>query len=108
MGQERRYAWSWTIKEECLHEYVEMHLNPWSEIMTEHSKAGIHDYSISGKATSSSIVFKCADVDSAFNYLADSDVRQRWNAITTKMVEESFDLGEEHPIEFLPEVFRLE
>lgn len=41
-----KLAWTWRVKEECLEEYVAMHLNPWPEILEEHSKAGISNYSI--------------------------------------------------------------
>lgn len=41
-----KLAWTWRVKEECLEEYVAMHLNPWPEVLEEHSKAGISNYSI--------------------------------------------------------------
>ena len=107
MGKRQRYAWSWHIKEDCLDEYIRMHKNPWPQIMKEHTKAGIHNYSIFQNGNQFFYTFECADVKNAFRYLSESEACQRWNAITSKMVEGSFDFAEDNPIEFLPEVFRL-
>lgn len=104
----KKYCWTWTIKEEFLEEYVEMHLNPWKEIMTEHKNAGIRNYSIFQNGKQFIYVFECDDVEKAFKYLDESKDCQRWNAITSKMVEGSFDFSEEDPINFLREVFYLE
>ena len=38
-----KYAWTWKIKTIFLDEYVRMHLEPWPEIMQEHSNAGIRN-----------------------------------------------------------------
>jgi L-rhamnose mutarotase len=108
MNESKRYAWSWKIKDECLDEYVRMHLNPWPEIMKEHSTAGIRNYTIFQNGNQFFYYFECDDVEAAFDYLSKSEECQRWNDITSKMVEGSFDLAEEHPIEFLTEAFRLD
>lgn len=108
MAEIKRYAWTWNIKNECLDEYVRMHLNPWPEIMKEHSAAGIKNYSIFQNGNQFFYYFECENADAAFEYLSTSEACQRWNAITSKMVEGSFDLGEENPITFLTEVFRLD
>ncbi|MDP4132947.1 MAG: L-rhamnose mutarotase [Bacillota bacterium] len=102
-----RYAWTWKVKEECLEEYVKMHKNPWPEIMTEHSKAGIRNYSIFQNGNQFFYVFECDDADKAFKYLDQSKDCQRWNAITSKMVEGSFDFSTDVPVEYLEEVFYL-
>lgn len=31
-----KFAWTWKIKEEVLEEYVELHLNPWTEKLMEY------------------------------------------------------------------------
>ena len=107
MEKSNKYAWTWKIKEECLDEYVKMHLNPWPEIMEEHSTAGIRNYSIFQNGNQFFYCFECDDAKKAFEYLDKSEICQKWNAITSKMVEGSFDLGEEEPIKFLREVFYL-
>lgn len=85
-----------------------MHRKPWPEIRREHSEAGIRDYSIYRDGTRFFYTFECEDVEEAFRYLAASEPCQRWNAVTSRMVENSFDLGNAEPIRFLEEVFRLE
>lgn len=102
-----KYAWTWKVKPEHLDEYVSMHLDPWPEIMKEHSKAGIRNYSIFQNGNQFFYSFECNDVKQAFNYLDKSEACQRWNAITSKMVQGSFDFGEVEPIKFMNEVFYL-
>jgi len=107
MKTSRKYAWSWTVKPDRLEEYVQMHLEPWPEVLEEHTRAGIRNYSIFQDGNRFFYCFECDDVDAAFAYLDWSPVCQKWNAITSKMVEGSFNFGEEEPIKFLREVFFL-
>lgn len=107
MDQSNKYAWTWLIKEEHLDEYVKMHLNPWPEVLEEHSKAGIKNYSIFQNGNQFFYCFECDDVDAAFDYIAKSEDCSRWNAITSKMVKGSFDFNEPDPIQPLREVFYL-
>jgi L-rhamnose mutarotase len=107
MENSRKFAWTWKIKEDCLEEYVAMHLNPCPEMMAEHARAGIRNYSIFQNGTQFFYCFECDDVDSAFEILSQSEACNRWNAETSKMVEGSFDLKEEGSIQWLREVFYL-
>jgi L-rhamnose mutarotase len=107
MEKSNKYAWTWKIKQERLEEYVAMHLEPWQEIMEEHSKAGIRNYSIFQNGNQFFYCFECDDVEKAFAYIAKSEACQRWNAITSTMVEGSFDFNESEPIKPLREVFYL-
>lgn len=104
----KKYAWTWNVKPEFVDEYVKMHMNPWPEIMDAHSKAGIRNYSIFQNGNQFFYCFECDDAEAAFAYLDKDPDCQRWNAITSKMVEGSFDLGEDEPIRYLKEVFYLE
>ena len=105
--QNNKYAWTWRVKEECLEEYVRMHLDPWPEVLEEHRKAGYYNYSIFQNGNQFFYCFQCDDVKRANEYIAASEVCQRWNAITSKMVEGSFDFNQEEPIRFLRQVFYL-
>ena len=102
-----KFAWVWNVKEECLEEYVAMHLNPWPEILGEHSRAGIRNYSIFQNGTQFFYCFECDNVEEAFRIIADSKACNRWNAITSRMVVGSFDFQEAEPIRRLREVFYL-
>lgn len=108
MQKRKRYAWTWKVREECLEEYVRMHLNPWPEILAEHSVAGIRNYSIFQDGNRFFYCFECENVEKAFQYMDASKVCRDWNAITGRMVEAPFDFGSANPIEFLSEVFYLE
>ncbi|SIQ35744.1 MULTISPECIES: L-rhamnose mutarotase [unclassified Paenibacillus] len=103
----RKFAWTWTVKEECLEEYVRMHLDPWPEIMSEHSRAGIRNYSIFQNGRQFFYCFECDDVEAAFAVIDESEACRRWNAITSGMVEGSFDFSRAEPIRPLREVFYL-
>lgn len=107
MINSKRYAWTWNIKEEFLEEYVQMHLKPWPEILQEHTIAGITNYSIFQNGTQFFYCFECDDVEVAFAYMARSEVCIRWNAVTSKMVEGSFDFNDASP-KPLREVFYME
>ncbi|MDO8685131.1 MAG: L-rhamnose mutarotase [Clostridiales bacterium] len=102
-----KYAWTWRVKEECLKEYVKMHLEPWPEVMKEHSKAGIKNYSIFQNGNQFFYCFECDDVEKAFKYIGDSDICREWSAITSKMVKGSFNFEETNTIKFMKEVFYL-
>ncbi|MCM2532794.1 L-rhamnose mutarotase [Neobacillus ginsengisoli] len=107
MINSNKMAWTWTIKDECLDEYLKMHIEPWPEIMEEHRKAGIKNYSIFQNGNQFFYCFECEDVETAFAYIAKSDVCNQWNAITSKMVKGSFDFNEAEPIKPMREVFYL-
>ena len=104
----KKYAWIWYIKEECVDEYVRMYRNPWPEIMEAHRKAGIRNYSIFRNGLQFFYVFECDDVQRAMQYMDNDEDCKRWNEITSRMVEGSFDLGSEEPVEYLDEIFYLE
>lgn len=107
MNKSNKFAWTWYVKEEYLDEYVKMHLNPWPEILDEHSKAGYKNYSIFQNGNQFFYCFECDDVQAAFEYINKSEVCNRWNAITSKMVKGSFDYGDDAPIKPMDEVFYL-
>ncbi len=107
MNQSNKFAWTWSIKEEFLEEYVNLHLAPWPEIMEEHSHAGIRNYSIFQNGAQFFYCFECDNLEAAFAYIAQSEACNRWNAITSKMVKGSFDFQEAEPISPMREVFYL-
>ncbi|WP_028608873.1 L-rhamnose mutarotase [Paenibacillus harenae] len=102
-----KFAWSWRVKEECLAEYVQMHADPWPEVLEEHRKAGIRNYSIFQEGTTFFYCFECDDVEGAFAYIAQSEVCGRWNALTSGMMQVSFDMAEAEPIRPMREIFYL-
>ena len=102
-----RYAWTWNIKRECVDEYVKMHQQVWEDVLVEHTKAGITNYSIFQNDTQFIYVYECDDIDFTTSYIANSTACQKWDAIMSKMVEGSFDWGGKDSVVFLKEVFHL-
>lgn len=41
-----KFAWVWNIKPEYTEEYVRLHASVWENVLEEHRKAGIRNYSI--------------------------------------------------------------
>jgi L-rhamnose mutarotase len=73
MEKSNKFAWTWTVKEECLDEYVQLHEEPWREVLEEHVKAGIRNYSIFQNGAQFFYCFECDNVDEAFAYIAQSE-----------------------------------
>ena len=103
-----KFAWKWTIKPEYIDEYIEMHLNPWPEVMDEHTKAVIRNYSIFNSGNEFFYCFECDNVKAAFDYMAKSEICAKWDSITEKMVDGGFEVGNElNSISFMSEIFYL-
>lgn len=107
MSLSNKFAWTWKVKGESLEEYVRMHLDPWPEVLDEHRKAGIRNYSIFQEGNRLFYCFECDDVEDAFAYIDKSEACKRWNAITSRMVETPFDFSEAEPIRRMREVLYL-
>jgi L-rhamnose mutarotase len=104
-----KYAWTWKVKPECINEYVQMHLNPWPEIMRAHSAAGFKNYSIFQNGTQFFYILECdGDIDEAFAKMVNDPDCIRWNNITSKMLDVSLENGDVSTgIAYLREVFYL-
>jgi L-rhamnose mutarotase len=102
-----KFAWVWNIKRSTLGEYVRMHLHAWPEVLEAHSKAGIKNYSIFQNGSQFFYCFECDDVAAAFEYIDNNEACQKWNAITSKMVEGSFEFSADEPIRPMRQVFYL-
>ena len=107
MINSNKYAWTWQIKDEYLEEYVAMHENPWPEVLEEHRKAGFKNYSIFQNGNQFFYCFECDKPETAFAITNDAEACKKWNEITSKMVEGSFDFAEKMPTK-MKEVFYLE
>jgi L-rhamnose mutarotase len=107
MIENNKFAWTWNVKEEYVDEYVKMHLDTWPEVLKAHSEAGIRNYSIFQNGNQFFYCFECDDVAAAFAHIDKDDACQRWNAITSKMVQGSFDFGQAEPIRPMDQIFYL-
>ena len=93
MIQNNKFAWTWTVKAAHVDEYVELHRAVWPKVLDAHKEAGIKNYSIFQNGRQFFYCFECDDVPAAFACIDRSEACRRWNAITSKMVEGSFDFG---------------
>ena len=107
MINNNKHAWSWNIKPEKVDEYVEIHKEVWPDVLKVHSEGGIYNYSIFQNGNQFFYCFQCDDVEKAFDMIGKSEICQKWNAITSQMVDGSFNFEEEDPIKFLEQVFYL-
>ena len=101
------YAWKWIIKPECINEYVKMHINAWPDLLKVHSKAGLRNYSIFQNGNEFFYYFETDDFEKAMSVLDKNPIRQRWSAITTKMIESSVEFGNDSPLPLMSQVFYL-
>jgi len=103
-----KFAWTWNIKEDCVDEYVKIHGKVWEDVLEEHTAAGIKNYSIFQNGSQFIYVYECDDVDFVQKYIGNSLACKKWDAITSKMVDGSFNWGDDNPVVFLKEIFFLE
>ncbi|ALX07836.1 L-rhamnose mutarotase [Acetivibrio thermocellus AD2] len=88
----KKYAWTWSIKEEFLKDFVELHLKPSPEMLEEQKKAGYKNSSFFNNGNQFFFVFECDNIDYANNYLSSSQVFREWYETVSPMVENPFDL----------------
>jgi len=103
----KQYAWTWAIKPDRVEEYAAMHQSPWPALQAELSKAGLRNHSIFRWGNRFFYYVESDDIDAAFAYIDRSEVCGKWNALTSAMVEGSFDFGEAQPIAFLERCYYL-
>lgn len=102
-----KFAWTWYIKQDVLDDYINMHLNAWPDVLQAHTEAGIQNYSIFQNGNQFFYCFECDNISAAFRYLENNEACRRWNALTSKMVEGSFDFSKDEPIKPMRQVFYL-
>ncbi len=101
------YAWKWKIKPEYVDEYVEMHINAWPDLLKAHSQAGFRNYSIFQNGNEFFYYFETDDFEKAMAGLDRDPVCQRWNTITTKMIDTPVNFGGDAPLPLMRQVFYL-
>jgi L-rhamnose mutarotase len=101
-----KYAWTWTIKEEFLEEYVRLHKDPWPEVVEAHREAGFRNYSIFQNGRQMFYVFETDDIQRARDYCAENEACKRWNDMCGGMIESDFSDGRiESGLSYLEEIF---
>ncbi|HOM02940.1 MAG TPA: RDD family protein [Acetivibrio sp.] len=88
----KKYAWTWSVKEEFMNDFLELHLKPSEEILQEQRKAGYKNSSFFNNGNQFFFVFECDNIEYANNYLSSSQVCRQWYESISPMVESSFNL----------------
>ena len=98
------------VKPEKIKEYKEIHANVWPELLEELKKAGIRNYSLWLHPDGSEFGYlECDDWDAACDYLAGSEVHDRWQEYMQNYLETPTDAGQGgQPIVMLEQSFLLE
>lgn len=107
MIDNNKFAWTWNIKESEVKEYVRIHAKVWPDVLEAHKRGGIRNYSIFQNGNQFFYCFECNNVSAAFEVIDKDEACQRWNSITSKMVEGSFDFGDDEPIKPMKQIFFL-
>lgn len=84
-----------------------MHIDAWPDLLAAHSKAGFRDYHIFQNGNEFFYFFRTDDFEKAMAGLDKDPVCQRWNAITTKMIDQKVNFGENAPLPLMKQVFYL-
>jgi L-rhamnose mutarotase len=84
----KRVGMTWQVDPAHWEEYKAIHLNPWPELTKAIQTVGIHNYSIFAFGTR---VFAYMEIDGddvyqAFNTLAATEIKKRWDAEVTTWV----------------------
>lgn len=84
----KRVGMTWRVNPANWEEYKQIHLNPWPELIDAIQAVGIHNYSIYAFGTR---VFAYMEIDgddvyAALNTLAQTGIKQKWDAEVTVWV----------------------
>jgi len=88
----KRVGMTWQIDPAHWKEYKDIHLNPWPELLAAIQAAGIHNYSIfafpqchpqGGVRVFAYLEVDGDDVYQAFNAIAQTDIKKKWDAEVT-------------------------
>ena len=93
----KRIGMTWQVDPACWQKYKDIHLNPWPELVKAIQQFGIHNYSIFAfpdaptGAPSGARVFAYLEIDGddvlqVFDWLAQTEVKKRWDAEVTAWV----------------------
>jgi L-rhamnose mutarotase len=86
----QRVGWTLHIKPGTEAEYVRRHDEIWPEMLEDMRKAGIHNYTIFMQGTTLFNYLECEDWQAVLNYVAKSEINQRWG----QFMSDVMDLGE--------------
>ena len=103
----KRYCMVLELKEEYVDDYIEIHKNPWPELLLAEKSAGMVEEIIWIYKNLSIIFFKCEDIKKVFKILADNKVEKKWNLKVGNWFKDEKDKDHLKQMETLEKIFDL-
>jgi len=83
----KRYCIVVELKEEHIQEYIDIHLNPWQELLEAIGNAGAKELLIWNYRNLSIVYYECEDINDIYRRLGNLEIVKNWN----RVVEPWFD-----------------
>ena len=104
----KRYLFVIEIKPEHLKGYIDIHKNPWPEVLKEIKNAGAKELLVWNYKNLSIVYYECEDIDKIYEYMGKTDVNKRWNAVVSPWFEESPSLDGSGSVATCDKIFDLQ
>jgi L-rhamnose mutarotase len=104
----RRYLFVIEIKPEYLKDYIDIHKNPWTEVLEEIKNAGAKELLIWNNKNLSIVYYECEDIDKLYEYMGKTDVNKRWNAVVSPWFEDAPSLDGSDSVSTCEKIFDLQ
>ena len=75
----KRYCFVIELKEEYVQDYIDIHKNPWREILEAINSADVKELLIWNFRNYSIVYYECGDINKVYKKLGQLDVVKRWN-----------------------------
>lgn len=107
---QKKYAWVCKVKEECVGDFVKMHLLPASELLDSFRKAGCKNFSVFQNGNEFLYEFESDNIKFANDYMKHNENCKKWNAALALMLEEPAETSVSTPSDaskYLQQIFYL-
>lgn len=101
----KRYCVVLKIKDEYINDYINIHKNPWPEILNAINEAGAENLIIYNHQNLSIIFYECEDIDKFYERYGRMEITKKWNATVGPWLDESPNLEGTGSVETLEKVF---
>ncbi|MHB1346858.1 MAG: L-rhamnose mutarotase [Candidatus Humimicrobiaceae bacterium] len=103
----KRYLFVIELKPEHKKEYIEIHKNPWQELLEEIKNAGAQELLIWNYNNLSIVYYECEDIDKVYEYLGATEVTKRWNIVTGPWLADAPSLDGSDEVSTCEKIFDL-
>jgi len=103
----KRYCMVIELKDEHVDDYINIHKNPWPELLKSEKSVGIKEELIWIYKNLSILYFECDDIDRVYKILGNNEIEKRWNITVCQWFKGSPILDGSQKIKTLEKVFDL-